>query len=212
MYEVIVLGATFAAAGIASRLKENCLVIERRGDGGYEFFGGQFFADTENLSVYSFLKECNAIFCADICSVQKGENGFICETHGVDGFVSYEAKRIIDTRATASMSSSKTYAMLIDSKKPPLFQDLICKKAKGENRYILELPLPINCDFSEARRKALELVENFSESQRLILLADEFSYTLKKGYPKEEDGILLLPSAAFKTPKLAFCAGEEASK
>lgn len=212
MYEVIVLGATFAAAGIASKLKENCLVIERRGDGGYEFFGGQFFADTENLSVYPFLKECDTVFCTDICSVKETENGFVCETHGVDGFVSYEAKKVIDTRTTSAMSCAKTYSLLIDSKETPCFQNAICKAARGEKRYIVELPIPIECGFSEARRKALELVKDFSDTERLILLADEFNYTVKEDYPKEENGILFLPSATFKTPRLAFSAGEEAVK
>ena len=39
MYDVIVLGATFAASGIARQYKERCLVIERRAQAGYEFFG-----------------------------------------------------------------------------------------------------------------------------------------------------------------------------
>ena len=212
MYEVIVLGATFAAAGIASKLKENCLVIERRSEGGYEFFGGQFFANTENLSVYPFLKECNTVFCTDVCSVQKTESGFVCKTHGVDGFVSYNAKRVIDTRTTAAICSSKTYAMLIESKEQPCFNNAICQAAKGENRYIVELPVPINCSFSEARIKALELVKGFSSTQRLILLADDFCYTVKGGYPKTENGIYHIPSAAFETPSLAFGAGEEAVK
>lgn len=212
MYEVIVLGATFTAAGIASRLKENCLVIERRGDGGYEFFGGQFFADTENLSVYPFLKECHTVFCADVCSVQKTEKGFICETHGVDGFVSYEAKRVVDTRTTSAISLSKTYPLLIESKEKPSFAKADVRAVKGENRYVVELALPLDCGFSEARRSALEFVKGFSDNERLILLADEFNYTVKKGFMREEKGVLLLPSAAFQSPRLAFRAGEEAAK
>ena len=49
MYEVIVLGATFAAAGIAEQCKHNCLILERRAQAGYEFFGAlQFDVDCES--------------------------------------------------------------------------------------------------------------------------------------------------------------------
>ena len=54
------------------------------------------------------------------------------------------------------------------------------------------------------------------ETQRLILSAYEFDYHIKEGYPKTQDGILLLPSKAYKNPSLAFEAGqritEEAGK
>jgi len=43
MYEVIVLGATFTAAGIAGKLGKNCLILESRPDAGYEFFGAFHF-------------------------------------------------------------------------------------------------------------------------------------------------------------------------
>ena len=39
MYETIILGATFAAAGIASRQKKKCLILEQSLQAGYEFFG-----------------------------------------------------------------------------------------------------------------------------------------------------------------------------
>ena len=212
MYEVIVLGATFAAAGIASRLKEKCLVIEGRGNGGYEFFGGGSFAADEDFSVYPFFKECHTVFCAEICSVESCAEGFVCETHGVDGFFSYKGKRVIDTRATADISEAKTYDMLIESAKTPSFKSAVCKKVKGENRFVVELSVPLFCSFGEARLRASELVKGFLPTQRLILLADEFSYTVKPDYTKEADGILRLPSKSVKTPKLAFLAGEEAAK
>ena len=212
MYEIIVLGATFAAAGIAHQLKEKCLVIESRGDGGYEFFGGQSFAATEELSVYPFLKECYTVFCCEVCSVKKEGEDFLCETHGVDGFFTYKAKRIIDTPATADMSLGKTYDMLIDSEEEPQFPNATCKKAKGKNRYVVKLSVPLYCGFSFARRKALELVKSFSDTQRLILLADEFSFITKEDCRKEENGIFYLPSCSYATPRLAFNGGEEMAK
>ena len=131
MYEIIVLGATFVAAGIANKFKKDCLVIEGRGDAGYEFFGNKFIS-TEEFSVYPFLKECHTVFCAEICSVEKNANGFVCKTHGVDGFFCYQAERIIDTRTTAEMSESKTYDMLIESLDPPNFKNTTYKGKRNK--------------------------------------------------------------------------------
>ena len=55
MYDVIVLGATFAAAGIAQQHKEKCLVIERRAQAGYEFFGALDFTVEETEIYFRFL-------------------------------------------------------------------------------------------------------------------------------------------------------------
>ena len=172
MYEVIVLGATFAASGIAHRYKEKCLVIERQPRAGYEFFGGESFNACGDLSVYPFLKESHTVFCAEICSVTQNEGYFICETHGVDGFRSYEAKYIIDTRCNSNMCMSKTYDMLIESSELPCFSNVTCEKTVGNNRYILHCSVPLSCGYSEARILIGKVVRSFSKSQRLILLAD----------------------------------------
>lgn len=211
MYEIIVLGATFVAAGIANKFKKDCLVIEGRGDAGYEFFGNKFIS-AEEFSVYPYLKECDAVFCAEIYSVEKCDEGFICETHGVDGFVSYKAKRVVDTRAFAKISAKKTYDMLIESSEVPCFLNADCKKARGQNRFVVELAVPLFCDFADARLLALELVKSFSDTTRLILLADEFSYHIKADYEKHKNGILYLPSCSFENPKFAFSAGEAVEK
>lgn len=50
-YDVIVLGATFTAAGIATELGEKCLVIERRPQTGYEFFNSLKFGDSYDKEV-----------------------------------------------------------------------------------------------------------------------------------------------------------------
>ena len=206
IYEAIVIGATFAAAGIAHRYKEKCLVVERRAQGGYEFFTSQLFCE-KPLSVYPYFSECDSAFCTEIISVTQKNDGFICLTCGVEGFQSFEGKRIVDTRCSAEMSASKTYDLLIESKHAPSFENLSCEKTSGENRYLLRCPVPLACDFAEAREIAQAIVESFSEEQRLILSADEFNYRIKEGYPKMQDGVLLLPSKAYQNPSLAFEAG-----
>ncbi len=186
MYEILVLGATFAAAGIAHQYRENCLVLERRAEAGYEFFGAG-----KDTQIYSYLKECHTVFCVEIVSVEQTDSGFLCVTHGVDGFRSYTAKRVVDTRCNAEMSESKTYNLLVD------------RKGKRE---VLRLPVTLDCSFAAARGVAKRVIEGFSE-ERLVYMADEFDYQVKKGYPKEENGVLYLPSKAYGSPDLAFEGG-----
>ncbi len=187
MYEIIVLGATYAAAGLARRYREKCLVLESRAEAGYEFFNEQ------DDRIYSYLKECRTVFCTKLVSVEETARGYLCVTYGVDGFRSYEAKRVVDTRCNAEMSGSKTYNLLID---------------KGGERELLRLSVPLDCSFPEARSIAKTVIEGFS-AERLVYMADEFDYCVKAGYPKEENGILYLPSKAYETPELAFAAGYE---
>lgn len=208
MYDVIVLGATFAAAGIAQQYKEKCLVIERRAQAGYEFFGALNFT-VEETEIYAHFKSCDTLFCTELVSVEKNSDGFACVTHGVQGFYTYYAKRVIDTRCNAEMSLAKTYNLLIDSKEKPVFSNCCCEKTGGENRYIVFCPVPVSCGYAEARAVARSIIGQFSETQRLILSAYEFDYHIKKGYPKTQNGILYLPSKAYENPRLAVAAGLE---
>ncbi len=211
MYDVIVLGATFAAAGIAQQHKEKCLVIERGTQAGYEFFGALNFAVAET-EIYSHFKSCHTLFGTELVSVEKTDDGFGCVTHGVQGFYTYYAKKVIDTRSNAEMSLSKSYNLLIDSKEEPAFSNLHWEKTKGENRYIVYCPVPLSYGYAEARAAVQGIIEQFSETQRLIFSANEFDYHIKEGYPKTQDGILYLPSKAYENPALAVAAGLEAGE
>lgn len=210
MYDVIVLGATFAAAGIAQHYNEKCLVIERRACAGYEFFGGSDFAK-EETEIYSHFKKCHTLFCTDPVSIEKTDDGFACVTHGVQGFYTYHARKVIDTRCSASMSLSKTYNLLISSEEEPIISNCKCQKVDGKNRYVLRCPVPLSCGYAEARALTLDIIKQFSETQRLILSANEFDYRVKVGFPKTENGILYMPSKSYKNPRIAFEAGLEVS-
>ena len=72
-YEIIVLGATFTAAGIAQKYKEKCLIMERSTLAGYEFlsalnFGTEYscepILDEAKISgikcVFNFIDEMNS--------------------------------------------------------------------------------------------------------------------------------------------------------
>lgn len=233
MYEVIVFGATFAAAGIAKQYKEKCLVIERKTQAGYEFFGALHFGSgyakeikrKEALSlrqsllqgnagvyggdryVYPYFKAAHVLFGTEIVSIQKKEDGFLCVTHGVGGYASYEAKKIVDTRTNAAISDCKTYNFLMESQEEPSFLNVHYEKTGTERHYVIHCPVPLSCGYVEARKAAWKVIKQFSETQRLILSADEFDYQVKEGYPSVENGILHLPSKAYENPVLAFEAG-----
>lgn len=208
MYDVIVIGATFVSAGIAEKYKEKCLVIEESAQAGYEFFGALDFSVNET-EIYPCFQKCQILFSTDLVSVQKTDRGFACVIHGVNGFYTYYAKLVIDTRCDAEMCVSKTYNLLIHSEEEPEFSNMAALKALGENRYVVCCPVPLSCGYVEARTEAQKLMEQFSETQRLILAAYEFDYRVKDGYPKTKDGILYLPSKAYENPKAAMKAGQE---
>ena len=206
MYELIVLGATFTAAGIADKHQKGCLVIERRTEAGYEFFCPHFDTD---LELYPHLQKADLLFGTDVVSVEKTEKGFACLVHNVEGFATYEAKRIIDTRCSTRMCQAKTYDLMVVSDKVPAFPEVACKQVGREKHYILSVPVGVESSYPQARALALELVKQFSPTQKLIYSAGEFNYQVKAGYPKEENGILLAPSKAYRDPEQAFNAGKE---
>ncbi len=236
MYDLIILGATFAAAGIAQKYKKNCLILESTMQAGGEFFGALHFGSDFDKKpkndeskplwekfrggsvyglereIYPYFNEVDILFGIQLVSVQKGEKGFVCLAHGVEGFCTFEAKKVIDTRASEEISISKTFNLLIESREDPLFEGTDSYKVGFENHYVVRLPIPLSCGYAEAREKARSLIRKFSNAQKLILLAFFFDYQIKEEYPKTNDGILYLPSKAFENPLLAFDAGLEAEK
>ncbi|MBR4864745.1 MAG: hypothetical protein IKU07_09220 [Oscillospiraceae bacterium] len=204
MFDVIVLGATFVAAGIAKQYKEKCLVLERSAQAGHEFFGALRFLEEES-SIYPFFEGSKILFCTELISAEKTEDGFVCLTHGVNGYDSYCAKKIIDTRCSDEMSIYKTFNLLVQSPRAPTFAD---SRQVGEDRYLICCPVSPDVGYAQARAAAREIIQRFSPEQRLILSASGFDYQVKAGYPKTENGIYYLPSKAYDTPALALAAGE----
>ncbi len=232
MYEVIVLGATFAAAGIAHTYKKNCLVLEQGLQAGTEFYGAlqygtgyyesvqaeaaalaKAFAEGSIYScdaeIYPYLQEADILFGSKLAEVEKTESGFVCTVHCVDGFHSFAAKQVIDTRCNEKMALSKTFNMLMESKETPSFSGVEIAKAGLDHHYVLRMPVALSCSFPEARAAARKIVEQFSQTQNLLLSAWMFDYQVNPDYPKTKDGILYLPSKLYKNPVLAFAAGLE---
>ena len=207
MFDVIVFGATFAAAGIASRYLKKCLVIDSGMQAGDEFLGALRFLE-KTADVHAALQQCHTRFGTEIISVERTGAGYACVTCGADGYCTYEAKQIIDTRCSEEMCLSKTYNLLIHSEEIPKFPNAKWESTKDENRYLVCCPVPLSCGYPEARAKVMEQIARFSNGQKVVLLAGNFDYQIKAGYPEVRDGILYLPSKAYATPELAFAAGQ----
>ncbi len=162
-----------------------------------------------DAEIYPYLQEADVLFDTQIVDLKKTEKGFLCTTHGVEGFCAYEAKRVIDTRSNEKMSLSKTFNLLMESKETPAFPGVTIAKAGLEDHYVLRLPVALSCGYTDARAAAKKIVAQFSENQKLLLSAWGFDYQVKADYPKTEDGILYLPSKMYADPVLAFAAGLE---
>ena len=233
IYDVIVLGATFAAAGIAARLGQRCLVLERGLRAGSEFVGalqfgagydrsvrgkearqlwealqqeenGRFCCDAQ---IYPFFSPDHTRFATEIVSVEEKDGVFQCVTHGVDGYGSFEARQVVDTRTHGETVTAKTYNLLVKSDEIPCFPNISAEKAGKDDHYVLRCPVAVSCGYAEARTEAEKVIRRFSESQRVILFAHTFDCQVSPDAPRSRDGIRYLPSKAYENPVLAFDAG-----
>jgi len=239
-YEIIVLGATFTAAGIAQKYGENCLIIERRTTAGYEFFGALNFGNDygskpvtaegnvllekfaeknafcgDRISLYDcssifykLLENRNVLLNTEIISVEKAKDGFLCTVHGVSGYRTFKAKKVIDTRSHNDMCKSKTYNFSVDGKGDiGEISGVVCEKWGFETNYVLRYPVALDTDFTVAHYMVEKYIKKLPEGFRLLYLADEFDYEVKTDYQKEHNGISYVPSKSHKNPILAYDAG-----
>lgn len=127
MYDVIVLGASFAAAGIAKVPKKNCLILERRMQASYEFSGALQFGTAYDKPLRHK--------SAETLRSQFKSNAY---PYGNDVLL-YPILKQCDT----------LFSMEIVS----LFEDIPCEQADSEGRFMLRISAPLSCSFSEARKK-----------------------------------------------------------
>ena len=242
MYDVIVLGATFAAAGLLQVYNDRCLVIERRPQAGYEFFNALNFGkgyekklqtkDALTLkqkfveknafhedrvclfdcasSFYELLKGKNVMLNMEIINVTPTADGFSVTAHGVSGYRTYSAKRIIDTRVRRDMIAAKTLNLLISGENCDT--DDLAKGLKTENwgyetDILIKCPVDVNANYIEARRAVADTIKQLPEKYKAAMVADMFDCRLKGTYHEEKDGITYIPSCAYENPLLAFDAG-----
>lgn len=241
-YDVIVIGATFAAAGLVQVFGDKCLVLERRPQAGYEFLNAAKFGtdydkaletdaakalyekfvekqafDGDRICLfdcagpfYSLLEGKNILLNMEIVSVEKIEGGFEVTAHGVSGYRTFTAKKVIDTTVHSDMVEAKTLNLLVNTDEenaPALPADLNTEKWGYEEDTLIKCGVAADAGYIEARRAVAALIDTLPAEYKVAFVADCFDYELKPGYPAEKDGIVYLPSCAYKNPLLAFDAG-----
>ncbi len=240
MYDLIILGATFTAAGIAQTFPGSCLILESKPLAGYEFLSachygadyhippvsplaqrlhrtftekGAFANDRICLfdcaaPFYALLEDKDVLLNTHIIHTEKTDEVFCVTVHGVNGFRTFTAKRVIDTRCNNGMICGKTYNMLIEGTGDIVLPEGVIREEWGfTHNYVLRCAVVPDATFITAHKRAMEVLETLPEGHKVILLADDFDYQVKPGYPKSENGILMLPSKAFANPILALDAG-----
>lgn len=240
-YAVIVLGASFAAAGIAQALGSRCLVLEAGPAAGAEFLGALHFGDDYAAPLQSAaanelreefaqrgaftadgricLLDCAAPFYrrwqekelllnTAVACIEKNAEGFAVLSHGAAGFRRWQAACVIDTRTARQDIACKTFNALITGRDgntaPP--QRIDVQRWGYESDWMLQCPVAADADFAAART-ALEAQLEQLEHHRLLLMAEDFACTVHTAGPYLRDGIVCLPSCAYRNPLLAFDAG-----
>jgi len=242
IYDVIVIGATFTAAGLLQKYGNKCLCLEKRPQGGYEFLNGLNFGygydeplkseEAEKLYkqfsekkafydsrislfdcagvFYRLLENKNVMLNMNIVSVEKEVECFVVTAHGVSGFRTYRGKRVIDTTVHPYMVNKKTLNFLVNSENPEraeLPSDLETEQCGYKDDILIKCEVPQDSGYIEARRKIREVAERLPSEYKIVLIADCFAYEVKTGYPAKENGIVYMPSVAYKNPVQAYDVG-----
>ncbi len=244
-YKTILIGATFTAAGLLQAYGDDCLILERRPQAGYEFlnalkFGGCYdqplnSAEAQALRagfekkgafeggrvslfdcaslLYALLRGRNVMLNMTPVRIEKDGDGFAVAAHGVSGFRSYRAKRVIDTTVHPDMIAEKSLNALInsDTETAP-FPGASEEKIGCPGDLLLKCGVPADADYAQARRALAEKINALPPAYKLAVLADCFDYSIKGNFPAEKDGITYLPSCGFANPLLAFDAGVRFAK
>lgn len=239
-YDVIVLGATFAAAGLAQVLGSRCLVLEAGPTAGTEFLGALHFGDDyaaplqsdaakelreefEQRGAFSdgriCLLDCAAPFYrrwqekelllnTAVAGIEKNAEGFAVLSHGTAGFRRWQAACIIDTRAARQDIVCKTFNALIAGREgnaaPP--QGISVQRWGYEGDWVLQCPVAADADPAAARAVLEAQLEQLAQ-HRLLMIAEDFACTVSAAGPYLREGIVQLPSCAYRNPLLAFDAG-----
>ncbi len=237
-FDCIVLGATFAAAGLAAVLGPRCLILEEGPLAGYEFISALHFGDGyeaplqsaaarelqtefhqrgafENGRIclldcagplYRRLQDQKLLLNTAVAGVTKTEDGFSLLTHGVAGFRRWQARHIIDTRPQPQDITTKSLNALLtvpeDAAPPP---ELALQRWGHPGQLVLQCPVAADADEPQARAALNALLQQ--TPYRLALTAECFTHTVAAAGPFRRDGIIGLPSCAYRNPLLAYDAG-----
>ena len=236
--DTLILGATFLSAGLLQICGDNCLVLERRPQAGYEFLNamktgsgydrspvteegrsfleqfrkkGGFDGKTVNLPCcapmfYQCLQGKQVLLNMELVSLERTPTGWTVTAHGVSGYRTWNAKRIIDTRVHPWMIASKTINILVNGVCAALPQAL-SPEEYAEGLWTLKCPVAVDADYITARKAVMQVIAQLPEGCKVVHVADMFDYQVQRGYPAEREGIVYLPSCAWENPFLAFDVG-----
>ena len=242
-YNKVILGATFAAAGLLAKTDRDCLVIEPNSLAGHEFLGALEFgtgfdeplSTAEAAAFYQQFQEKGAVRrgkgclfdCASLLNakllnknvllnttvvdISPEAEGFCVTTHGVKGFRTFRATKIINTLCEEGNILKKSFhAWVRPAAKGAAAPDTVQIEplfGAFKNSYILKLPVEVSCTYPEARQRLSAVLKNELSGFRLGLSADYFAVTPKVTGVFETAGMVQMPSCGFQNPLLAFDAG-----
>lgn len=212
--EVLILGATVAAAGILAAAGQKAVIVESRPDAGYEFFGAlrtvrgkhispvteKGIALHKRFSARDSLRACTPLFYATlqggrvylsarVLDISRQEEGFAVTVCDASGERRIFAQHLVDTRAEARYITAKRLNVLFMSGR------------------VAGIDLPAEADMTEARRQLAEKLPELAAGEEIVAVADEFDLTLADFRTLEYDGILRIASAGYADPISAFDAG-----
>lgn len=227
MYDVIILGATFAAAGIARSCCGSALILESRPDAGYEFVSALDFGTgyekqpvtQEGAALWKAFEEKGAFQGAQPCL-------FDCDTllyQLLLGQTVLFNMHIVSVQKDESGFVCEAYGpsglrtfyakRIVDTRCMPqqctakTYNMLIDGGTGPDGHYVLRCPVSLDADYAQARAVAMKALEDLPEGHKLLLLADAFDYQICKAAVQETDGVICLPSKAYPNPILAYDAG-----
>ena len=232
-YDWIILGATFAAAGMVSVLGERALILDSRPQAGYEFMNamepGGIPAEPMTAQAKLLLKKFRekGVYDGEIPCLFPAASAFYETLRDQEVLLGVTPVSVEwDTegfRVTAhGVSGFREFRArrVVDTRVRPwqvagkALKLLVSPYDHGEEAIpygpdgdlLVSCTLSPDADWAEARREAAKLLAELPGGSKLIYTADEFAYTVKE-VPAPEDGLDYLPSAGFSNPVEAFDAG-----
>lgn len=224
-YDLIILGATFAAAGMLAAAGERALVLEPRPDAGYEFIGALARARIPAPTLQSpQAQSLQAAFAAR--GVYERHGGDLAAAAPAFYAALTDKHVLLETEILSCEHGEEGWCVLahgvngyrrfhasrvVDTRLP---EELIREKSLAmriltpEGERPVHLPVPPQADVLAARAAQRAYLQDLPADCRLLLTAECFTVHAAAPCPEErEDGIRLLPSALFDDPLLAYDAG-----
>ena len=156
---------------------------------------------------YSLLLDKNVLLNTEIISVERDGDLFAVTTHGVSGYRVHKAKTVIDTRPSPEKTTDKYLNFVVNTDcDAELPKQLITERFGYEWDTVIKCKVDFTDSYATARKKVFETAFRLN-GYKVVIVADEFEYSLKNTKPTSENGIYCLPSQSFQNPILAYDAG-----